>query len=60
MADIFQALAQRRPYRAPMPVPKILALLRTMQAAGEVDGAIVDLVALHSEDCRRAAEGEAG
>lgn len=60
VADIFQALAQRRPYRAPMPVPKILALLRTMQAAGEVDGAIVDLVALHSEDCRRAAEGEAG
>lgn len=60
VADIFQALAQRRPYRAPMPVPQILDLLRTMQAENEVDGTIVDTVALHLEECRKEAKGETG
>lgn len=56
VADIFQALAQRRPYRAPMPAPEILNLLRRMQAENEVDGAIVDLVTRHAEECLEAAE----
>lgn len=57
VADIFQALAQRRPYRMPMPVPEILDLLRKMQAENEVDGAVVDLVARHTETCRQSAVG---
>ena len=51
VADIFQALVQVRPYRNPMPVPQILELLRKMQDANEVDGAIVDLVAQHEKEC---------
>ncbi len=57
VADVFQALAQRRPYRAPMPVPEILTMLRKMQADNEVDGAIVDTVARHLDECRAAALG---
>lgn len=57
VADIFQALAQRRPYRTSMPAPEILNLLRRMQAENEVDGAIVDLVARHAEECLGAAVG---
>jgi putative nucleotidyltransferase with HDIG domain len=59
VADVFQALAQRRPYRAPMPVPQILDLLRKMQAENEVDGTIVDTVARHLDECRKAALGDA-
>lgn len=57
VADIFQALAQRRPYRTPMPVPEILDLLRKMQAENEVDGAVVELVASHPEACLQSATG---
>ena len=59
VADVFQALAQRRPYRAPMPVPRILDLLRKMQAENEVDGTIVDTVARHLDECRKAVLGDA-
>ena len=59
VADIFQALAQRRPYRAPMPAPDILVLLRNMQADLEVDGAIVNTVAQHLDECLQAALGSA-
>lgn len=59
VADIFQALAQRRPYRSTMPAPEILNLLRRMQAENEVDGAIVDLVAQHAGECLEAAVGAA-
>lgn len=59
VADVFQALAQRRPYRAPMPAPQILDLLRKMQAENEVDGTIVDRVARHLDECRKAALGDA-
>jgi putative nucleotidyltransferase with HDIG domain len=59
VADIFQALAQRRPYRAPMPAPDILLVLRQMQADQEVDGAIVNTVAQQLDECRQAALGSA-
>lgn len=55
VADVFQALAQRRPYRGPMATPDILAILCRMQAANEVDGTIVETVALHLDECRTAA-----
>ena len=57
VADVFQALAQRRPYRAPMPVAAIMEVLHTMQANNEVDGAIVNTVAQHQDDCMQAALG---
>lgn len=59
IADIYQALAQRRPYRKPMPASEILELLRKMQAENEVDGTLVDRVALHLEECHSVARGEA-
>lgn len=57
VADVFQALAQRRPYRAPMPVTDIMEVLHKMQADNEVDGAIVSMVAQHLDDCLLAALG---
>lgn len=57
IADIYQALAQRRPYREPMPASGILELLRKMQSGNEVDGALVDTVALHLDECQRVASG---
>lgn len=58
VADIFQALAQRRPYRASMPAPDILHLLRTMQAENEVEGALVDVVASNLDTCQALANRE--
>lgn len=57
IADIYQALAQNRPYRKPLPAAEILALLRQMQAAVEVDPAMVDFVAEHLDQCHEAATG---
>lgn len=57
VADIFQALAQRRPYRAPMPGPDILKVLQKMRDAGEVDGGLVDIVAQHLDASLRLANG---
>lgn len=51
VADIFQALAQRRPYRAPMPGPDILNVLHKMRDAGEVDGSLVDVLTQHLDEC---------
>lgn len=55
VADVFQALAQRRPYREPMPAQDILGLLRRMQTAGEVDARLVDIVAAHLQHCEQLA-----
>jgi putative nucleotidyltransferase with HDIG domain len=57
VADVYQALAQDRPYRGPMAAPDILAVLREMQASQAVDGRIVDLVAEHLDECHAAAVG---
>jgi putative nucleotidyltransferase with HDIG domain len=55
VADVFQAMAQNRPYRASTPPADILALLRKMQAAGQIDGKIVDLVDANLAHCHRIA-----
>lgn len=60
VADVFQALAQRRPYREPMPLPEIMGWLRKMQADNEIDGVIVDLVVQHDEECHAVALEEFG
>lgn len=59
VADVFQALAQDRPYRKPMPVEDILVVLRRMAAANEVDSALVGLVTQHVQQCHEAAVGAA-
>lgn len=57
VADIYQALAQERPYRKPMPAADILDILRTMQADNEIDAMMVDIVAQNLGDCHMAAVG---
>jgi len=59
VADVYQAMAQRRPYRGPWPADQILALLQAMQVSHEVDGRLVDLVAGNLDRCHRAAVGAA-
>jgi putative nucleotidyltransferase with HDIG domain len=51
VADIFQALAQERPYRRPMAPAPILALLEARAAAGRADAAVVAAVAADLETC---------
>lgn len=60
VADIFQALAQDRPYRGALPPEQILGLLRQRARAGKLDAGAVDLLADHLDACWRAAtEGQA-
>ncbi|HEX5363590.1 MAG TPA: HD domain-containing phosphohydrolase [Gallionella sp.] len=44
VADIFQAMAQDRPYRAGWPAHEVLGLLKNMAGKGSLDAAIVGLV----------------
>jgi HD-GYP domain-containing protein (c-di-GMP phosphodiesterase class II) len=59
VADVYQALAQARPYRKSLPSGEILALLREMQAGNEVDAGIVELVAANLSACHENAVGDA-
>jgi len=51
VADVYQALAQDRPYRGCMPAERILAVLDEMVAAGKLDGDLVGLVHAHEQTC---------
>ena len=55
IADVFQAFAQRRPYRGPLGAGAILGHLRQFVEAGKLDAHGVDLVAENLEECYRAA-----
>lgn len=57
VADIFQALAQNRPYRKLLSDREILRLLRQMESDLEIDPQLVDFVASHLDGCQRAAVG---
>ncbi|HEY6874520.1 MAG TPA: HD domain-containing phosphohydrolase [Geobacteraceae bacterium] len=57
VADIFQALAQDRPYRAALPAAEIMAILRELEAANEVEPKLVGIVARHLDECHAAAVG---
>jgi HD-GYP domain-containing protein (c-di-GMP phosphodiesterase class II) len=57
VADVYQAMAQRRPYRNPTPPVEILALLRSMAKNRAVDEEIVAIVAAHLQICHAAATG---
>lgn len=51
VADIFQALAQNRPYRGPMEPAKILSFLRDRVSKGKADLRVVDMVEQHLARC---------
>jgi HD-GYP domain-containing protein (c-di-GMP phosphodiesterase class II) len=55
VADVYQALAQKRPYRDKMPPRPILYELQAMAERNEVDDRLVKTVAANLEDCHRAA-----
>lgn len=55
IADVFQALAQRRPYRGPLRAEEILGHLRRFVESGKLDPNGVDLVAANLAVCFRAA-----
>lgn len=44
VADIFQALAQERPYRRSLAAPEIVSILREMAADNKIDATLVSLV----------------
>lgn len=55
VADIFQAMAQDRPYRASMPVERIVELLSQRAAEGALDQEVVKVLAARPESCWQAA-----
>jgi HD-GYP domain-containing protein (c-di-GMP phosphodiesterase class II) len=55
VADVFQALAQNRPYREGMPLPKILDTLDEITAHGRLDPNLVSLVKHDRDACLQAA-----
>ena len=57
VADVFQALAQNRPYRAALPPAEILGHLRELSAGGHLDASVVKLVERNLEACWHAATG---
>lgn len=57
MADVFQALAQKRPYRPAMTTHEIMHYLNEMAANGKLDPQIVNLAANDPETCYQAATG---
>ena len=55
VADVFQALAQHRPYRQAMPVEDIVLTLGRFVAAGKLDPQVVALVEANLDSCYHAA-----
>ena len=55
VADVFQALAQRRPYRDSLPPQQILGMLKEQVASGKLDGEVVALVETSLQSCWQAA-----
>jgi len=55
VADIFQALAQDRPYRRPLDPERIMAVLDERVAQGRADAAVVAVIAGDLDNCHRIA-----
>lgn len=55
VADVFQALAQNRPYRHSLPATEVLAILKAKVAEGALDAMVVDRVETDLDNCWRAA-----
>jgi len=54
-SDVFQAMAQQRPYRPPISAKKILRKMKYRVKAGRLDEAVVGLVENALDDCWQAA-----
>jgi len=57
VADIFQALAQNRPYRAAMAPTEIMAILHGLADTNRLDRQVVETVAENLPDCWEVATG---
>jgi len=57
IADIFQALAQKRPYRNAQPLENIIDFLRINVQKGRLDNRLVDIVKRNSQQCYKIATG---
>jgi len=55
IADVFQALAQNRPYRDSLPKDEILFIIDEMVAKGTLDPQLVALTKTYSEKCLQCA-----
>ncbi len=55
VADVFQALAQPRPYRQPLPPVHILEMLRAFAQDHHLDSDLVEMIGRHLETCWRLA-----
>jgi HD-GYP domain-containing protein (c-di-GMP phosphodiesterase class II) len=55
VADVFQALAQARPYRPPMQPPEILSVLQQQVDCGKLDPQVVGCVRDNLQACWHAA-----
>lgn len=55
VSDVFQALAQRRPYRQPLPPMQILETLRVFARDNHLDGTVVEWIGRYLEECWRLA-----
>lgn len=58
-ADIFQAMAQDRPYRAALPANEVLAHMRQLADTGMLDRCIYDIIAGHLQEIYRLARPSA-
>lgn len=55
VSDVFQALAQNRPYRRSMNAEAILSILKELAANGQLDTGVVACVEKHLHDCFKVA-----
>ncbi len=55
VADVFQALAQKRPYRDSLPPQEILSILQAQVSDGKLDAEIVSRVEANLQECWRVA-----
>ncbi len=60
IADIFQALAQTRPYRKSLSAPDIAEILHEMVEQGEIDEMVVDIVDENLDKCYAIAVSDSG
>ncbi|MES0371727.1 MAG: HD domain-containing phosphohydrolase [Mariprofundaceae bacterium] len=51
VADVFQALAQERPYRSSMPKDKVLSILKEEVEQGKLDRTVVDAIEADLDRC---------
>lgn len=57
VADVFQALAQKRPYRDSLPLLEVIAILENMVVEGKLDQGVVFQVRQNMHKCWQAAVG---